>query len=302
MEPLPLAHIGLLVEDVDLARRRWSAALGMPFSPVTRYRPDNWSDIDNPRPHLSDARLTFCLGENPSIEVIEFTGTGTHSPTKGAGGHHIAFPPVRDNRATRAALAQQGIGTDGTIEHDGRLIFMFSDARALNNVFTEWVEEHPGHADTKDDLSPVNRLPDGTKTLFDVETITALGGVRPTLPMTDIYIAVDDLDAATQSWQSVTGYTFRPNQTRSAAVGSAESSPTRIHLVLHGDPLRPQGLYQAVVEVTDLDAERRRLIRDQVPSRELPEGPGPQIVIEGDFLCQFTLILRQALSGTGSPV
>ncbi|QXT63724.1 VOC family protein [Tessaracoccus palaemonis] len=294
MEPLPLAHIGLLVRDVDEARRRWSSAIGLPFSPVTRYRPHNWSDIDNPTPHLSDARLTFCLGDHPSIEIIEFTGTGTHSPAKGEGGHHISFPPISDNDARRTELAELGIQPDGVIEHDGRLIFMFSDARALNNVFTEWVEEHPDHADVKDDLSPVDRLPDGSKTLFEPSTIQAVNGVRPTLPLTDIGVAVKDLSAAVREWEAVTSYQFDVDKSGESAIGTAPGAPTRFHLVVNGDPRRPEGLYEAVIEVGDLVAERNRLERESVPYRENPGLPRPTITIDRDYLNQFTLHLRQA--------
>jgi len=289
-----LAHIGVLVADVDLARERWSKALGMVFSPITRYRPTNWSDIDNPTPHLSDARLCFCIGDHPTIEVIEFTGTGTHSPAKGEGGHHLSFPPLDDNEARRAQLGMLGVGTDGIIEHDGRLIFMFTDARALNNVFTEWVEEHPDHADVKDDLSPVNRLPDGTKTLFDVKTILDLGGDRPTLRMREVRIAVADLASSIVMWTKLTEYDFVPEGFggRDSAIGTAPDAPTRFRLVENGDPLRAEGLYEAVVEVDDLLAEQNRLSSAGVPFAVEEVDGAVELAIDRDYLSRFSLRLR----------
>lgn len=83
---------------------------------------------------------------------------------------------VDENEARRAELAELGIGIDREIRHDARWIFQFAEAGLLNNVYTEWVEEHPDHPDVKDDLSPIDRLADGSKTLFDVATIEELGG------------------------------------------------------------------------------------------------------------------------------
>lgn len=265
VQPKPVAHIGILVRHLESSRRRWQTVLGAPFSPITRYRPENWSDLGNPEPHLHDARLTFYLGDAPSIEILEFVGNGTHSPEKGEGGHHLSFPPLEDNSARRAELAGLGVGIDGEIWHDGRWIFQFAEATALNNVYTEWVEEHPDHPDVKDDLSPINRLPDGTKTLFDVETILALGGHRPASGITEIGIAVHDLAQAKDRWAAVIGYEFVDADGNSALGGDF---PTRLRL-LSVAPQEKEGLRYAVVSEPELGVTADRLRAAEVPITEV---------------------------------
>lgn len=298
MKALPIAHIGILVGDLETARERWSTVLDTPFSPISRYQPQNWSDLGNPEPHLHDARLTFCLGDNPSIEILEFVGNGTHSPEKGEGGPHLSFPPIEDNHARRAELAELGIGTDGEIHHQGRWIFTFSDARALNNVYTEWVEEHPDHPDVKDDGSPVDRLPDGNKTLFDVDTILSLEGHRPPSGITEFGVVVRSLDQAAEIWSKVTGYTFDSSGTGSldevpGATGRTAVSPgegTSIRLVeAKGEK---EGLFYAAVSVEDLNRTLSRLENSGAPvldSRRDADGNVVRIDIDPSFLNNFSI-------------
>ncbi len=289
----PLAHIGILVADLETSRERWSRVLPWSFSPITRYRPANWSDLGNPNPHLHDARLTFYLGDRPSIEILEFVGNGTHSPERGEGGHHISFPPVRDNAARRRELADLGIGIDGEIFHDSRWIFLFSDARALNNVYTEWVEEHPDHADTKDDLSPINRLPDGTKTLFDVATIEELGGIRPSSEIVEIGVSVAALDSAIVAWNDATGYLFSVDADNPASAVSFESEPT-IRLIQNGHSEGREGLFYAVIRDDDLAATSARFGSSSVPFTQTKGEGGEleELEVDAQFLNGFTLRFR----------
>lgn len=289
MEPLPIDHIGLLVADLEKSRERWQTALGAAFSPISRYRPHNWSDRGDPRPHLHDARLSFYLGVNPSIELLEFVGTGTHAPDKGEGGHHLSFPPITDNALRRAELRDMGVGIDGEVFHDGRWIFQFAEAEALNNIYTEWVEEHPDHPDVKDDLSPVDRLPDGSKTLFDPETILALPDGRPPSHMVEIGVAVHDLGHATPRWHEIVGYRFHPQPD-----GSALSDPPvpRIRL----NPVtanKAEGLRYAVIAVEDLSVTRARLHASEVPfSLEVTSRGESVAVIDPTFLNGFAIRFR----------
>jgi catechol 2,3-dioxygenase-like lactoylglutathione lyase family enzyme len=295
MQPVPLTHIGILVKDLDASRPRWATVLDLPFSPITRYRPQNWSDLGNPVPHLHDARLTFFLGVNPSIEILEFVGNGTHSPAKGEGGHHVAFPPLADCALRRQELADLGIGTDGEFFHAGRWMLTFADARPMNNVYTEWVEEHPDHPDVKDDLSPINRLPDGSKTLFDIATIEAVGGVRPPSGITEIGIAVDDLDKAAITWQAVIGCHFHGDADQTSMV-SNELHP-RIRLVQQSDTASRQGLYFAVVSVPDLGRTQARLRSAGAPifhKRLGPEGSQEEVWVDPEYLNDFSIRFRAA--------
>lgn len=284
MQALPIAHVGILVRDLEESRDHWSRALEHSFSPITRYRPGNWSDRGTPEPHLHDARLTFYLGDAPSIEILEFVGVGTHSPEKGEGGHHLSFPPLEDNFARRAELAELGIGTDGEIFHDGRWIFTFADAAPLNNVYTEWVEEHPDHADVKDDLSPINRMPDGSKTLFDVQTILDLDGTRPSSRMVEVGVLVKDLESAVTTWSKAVGYDFAVDEDRRAAVSTGFE--TALRLVELDDPAQREGIGFIVLGSDDLDATLMRLEAGQVPVRSAERDGGRlvRIVIEPAFL------------------
>lgn len=287
--PLPLAHVGILVADLDTSRERWIRVLGQDFSPITRYRPSNWSDLGNPAPHLHDARLTFYLGDEPSFEILEFVGNGTHSPDKGEGGHHLSFPPVADNTARRAELADLGVGTDGEIWHDGRWIFQFADARALNNVYTEWVEEHPDHPDVKDDLSPVNRLPDGSKTLFDVATIEEIDGRRPWSRVVEVQVCVQDLADALPRWEAITGYGFDPVEPSSAIGGPFQ---TRIRLVEDSADGAREGISGATIVEPDLAHTFLRLKRAGVPLRAVATDTTGQIAsvsVDPAYLNGFSL-------------
>jgi len=301
---LPITHIGILVADLELTREHWSTALGMPFSPISRYRPTNWSDLGNPTPHLHDARLTFCLGIDPSIEILEFVGNGTHSPSRGEGGHHLAFPPVDDLIARRRELAALGIGVDGEIQNGDRFIFTFSDARELNNVYTEWVEESPAHIDVKDDGSPVDRLPDGTKTLFDVQTIRDLGGQRPWSGIVEFGVRVDSLDAAAPIWSAVTGSPFlaAPAEpaddgldglfTGRSLVGTELEPQVRL---FEGPAGARQGLTYAVVAVPRFEDAVSRLATNSVPLRNHPHDQAERfgyVDVDPGYLNGFALRLR----------
>ncbi|WP_431795228.1 VOC family protein [Microbacterium enclense] len=289
MQPSPIAHIGILVADLETSRERWAKVLAGTFSPITRYRPENWSDRGNPTPHLHDARLTFYLGDAPSIEILEFVGNGTHSPDKGEGGHHLSFPPLEDNSRRREELAELGIGIDGEIRHDGRWIFQFAEAEALNNVYTEWVEEHPDHPDVKDDLSPINRMPDGTKTLFDLETIRSLPAGRPSSRIVEIGVEVRDVSAARVRWETVTRYDFTPDRDGSYVGGVA---PALIRLFA-STPSSREGLAYAVIETDDLSATAERLEASDIPFRAMEENGrtvgGTTIAVDREYLNGFEL-------------
>jgi hypothetical protein len=289
MQASPIAHIGILVADLETSRERWAKALAGTFSPITRYRPENWSDRGNPTPHLHDARLTFFLGDAPSIEILEFVGNGTHSPEKGEGGHHLSFPPLEDNARRRDELAELGVGIDGEIRHDGRWIFQFAEAEALNNVYTEWVEEHPDHPDVKDDLSPINRISDGTKTLFDIETIEALPSGRPSSRIIEIGVNVVDVSTARVQWEAVTGYTFRRDSDGSYVGGVA---PALVRLFASTSSTR-EGLFYAVIDSDDLSATAERLTSDRIPFTATEETSrtvkGTTIAVDRDYLNGFEL-------------
>ena len=262
MNPRPIAHIGILVADVEIARRHWTNALGASFSPIVRYRSGAWSGITDPTPHANDLRQTVYIGVNPSIEIQEFAVNGSHAASRGEGGHHFSFPPVADNNAQRRELAELGIGMAGGSNHNGRWIIQFTDPPALNNVSTEWVEASPGHLDLKDDGSPVDRLPDGSSTVFDAKTILALDGHRPPSGIVEFGVLVAKLEAAVQRWSAVTGYAFDiiANGERSAV---SRGVVPAVRLVEAGHSR--EGLSYAVVKTDSIEATVERLRRAGVP-------------------------------------
>jgi hypothetical protein len=264
MDPLPIAHIGILVADVEAARRHWANALGAVFSPIVRYRSAAWSGIADPVPHANDLRQTIYIGVNPSIEIQEFAANGSHAASRGEGGHHFSFPPVADNNARQRELAELGIGMAGGSNHDGRWIIQFTDPPALNNVSTEWVEASPGHLDLKDDGSPVDRLPDGSSTVFDAKTILGLDGHRPPSGIVEFGVLVANLDVAVERWSAVTGYAFDTTNNGGRSAVSRGIVPT-VRLVAAGSTSAREGLFYALVKTDSIEATVERLRRGGVP-------------------------------------
>jgi catechol 2,3-dioxygenase-like lactoylglutathione lyase family enzyme len=286
MAPLPIAHIGILVADVETARRNWTNALGAPFSPIVRYRSAAWSGIADPVPHANDLRQTIYIGVDPSIEIQEFVNNGSHASSRGEGGHHLSFPPVSDNNARQRELAELGIEMDGGANYKGRWIIQFSDARALNNVSTEWVEESPGHLDLKDDGSPVDRLPDGSATVFDPETMLALDGHRPPSGIVEFGVLVADLDKAVETWSAVTGYAFDTDGDRTAV--SRGAAPA-VRLVEAGQTPAREGLYYAVVKTQSIEQTLERLRRAGVPLAGEVSAVSGRVDVEPTYLNGFSL-------------
>ncbi|TFE36867.1 hypothetical protein E2553_45360 [Paraburkholderia dipogonis] len=285
MEPLAIAHIGILVADVETARRNWAKALGASFSQIVRYRSTAWSGIADPVPHANDLRQTIYVGVNPSIEIQEFVANGSHSPSRGEGGHHLSFPPVSDNNERRRELATLGIGMAGGANHEGRWIIQFSDPQKLNNVSTEWVEESEGHLDLKDDGSPIDRLPDGSATIFDAETTRTFGAHRPQSDIVEFGVLVADLGKAIETWSAVTGYAF------DAAGNGGRSAVTRgmvpaVRLVEAQGNFAREGLYCAVVETKSIDETIERLRSAKVP---FVDESGVKVSVDPAYLNGFSL-------------
>jgi hypothetical protein len=258
------------------------------FSPTVRYRSAAWSDLADASPHTNDLRQAVYIGANPSIEIQEFGNNGTHAASRGEGGHHVAFAPIADNSAVRRELAKLGIGMDGVSDYDGRSIIQFTDARALNNVATEWIEASPGHLDLKDDGSPVDGLPDGSPTVFDAETILSFEGRRPTSGIVEFGVLVANLDKAIETWSAVTGYTF------DAAAKSERSAVSRgiipaLRLVeLRHAPAR-EGLSYAVVETDSMEATLERLRRASVPLVDKSGAMPGHVDVHPGYLNGFSL-------------
>jgi hypothetical protein len=139
-----IEHVGFLVPNLEEAIERWSAITGYTFSPIARYRTNNYSDRNDPEPHFHDARISFSKEGPPRIELMEVTGAGTHGPAQ-VGLHHFGFPGTADCEGRLAELAAIGVGDDGqALTDDGRILLWFTDKDALDGVRLEYVSPLPG--------------------------------------------------------------------------------------------------------------------------------------------------------------
>jgi catechol 2,3-dioxygenase-like lactoylglutathione lyase family enzyme len=148
-------HIGILVEDIEKAIDQWSEVLGYTFTPIRRYRTNNYVDHSNATPHFHDARIAFSVEGTPYIELMEFTGEGTHSKAQGEGFHHFGFVEYPDVQARMDALAEMGLPDDGKVLNDeGEVILWFTEKSALNGIRLEYVADVP-QPTVNDDGSPI---------------------------------------------------------------------------------------------------------------------------------------------------
>ncbi|MDQ0615364.1 hypothetical protein QF046_003005 [Microbacterium sp. W4I4] len=157
-------HIGFLVEDLEAAMEKWSIVFGYTFGPIARYRTDSYSDHSGEVPHAHDARIAFSVEGTPHVELMEFTGKGTHSAYEGEGFHHLGFVDHPDVEARMKALATIDIPADGKVFNDaGDVILWFTEKSALNGVRLEYVgtDIQPVFAD--DGVTPYNPLDDTTR-------------------------------------------------------------------------------------------------------------------------------------------
>jgi catechol 2,3-dioxygenase-like lactoylglutathione lyase family enzyme len=144
-------HIGILVEDLETAIPRWEAVTGYTFQPIVRYRTDRWDDSSAPEPHLSDVRIAFSVDGPPHIELMEFSGHGTHSPALGEGVHHLGFARTPDVESQLAHLRTLGIAANGrALDEAETTILAFNDPGDFYGVRLEYVGDVPQPVFTDD--------------------------------------------------------------------------------------------------------------------------------------------------------
>ena len=132
-------HIGFLVPDLEAAIERWSKVTGYTFSPIARYRTDNYSDSSDPEPHHHDTRISFSKEGPPYIELMSVAGTGTHGPNE-VGVHHIALRNIEDIPGRLALCAEAGVGEDGrSLLDDGRVHLCFTRKDDLDGIRLELI-------------------------------------------------------------------------------------------------------------------------------------------------------------------
>ena len=277
-----VAHIGLLVADLERARERWSIATGSPFSPIFRYHMPGWTDFRQRKPHAVDLRQSISFNTDPWIQLIEFAPNGTHGAARGEGGHHLGFPP-RDGLVRRAELERLGLPIEGGLLLDGRWLIQFTDVEMLEGVATEWVEASPHHQNMKDDGSPLDALPDGTPSPFPAHLFDSCGGARPWSGIVELGITAADVAAAVPRWASVVDDSFDVDEA-GVAVSRATVPALRL-LPLDADATR-RGFVSATIRVDNLERTRLHLERERVPF----EAGGPAwMAVRSGYLDGFTI-------------
>lgn len=203
MEPLAIDHLGFLVSNLEESIERWSTVLGYSFSPVVRYRTEHYVDSSNRTPHFHDARLAVSLETGPMIELMEFTGSGTHAAGNGEGFHHFGFVGVPDVEGRIAEVAELGVGHDGaTILESGRMHLCFTEPADLDGMRLEFVSQFAAPI-VADDGSSIAPDRDGGLALFP-EGATASAAPR----VHHIGLLVENIEQARERWMAVTGWSF----------------------------------------------------------------------------------------------
>lgn len=209
--PAPLAaHVALLVANLEEAVDRWSRATGYTFTPIARYRTSGYRDRSDPQPHFHDARIAISREGPPQIELMEFTGEGTHSARHGEGFHHFGFTLTPDPRGQMDRLRDVGVGHDGeSLGPDGDLLLWFTEPSALDGVRLEYVGTGTPPI-VRDDGSALPVLPNGMVNMWPAGAADAHAPPSSAPLIHHVGILVEDLAAARDRWAAATGYTFGP--------------------------------------------------------------------------------------------
>ena len=134
----PHFHVGILVEDLDEATRRFSTVLGITFrSPVTAHL-EYFAD---PVPRPLDPRFTYSYEGPPYLELVEMTDSSLHSPHQGEGLHHIGVW-LPDPKRAIAEMERQGVRREASIQNpDGSTLVWFNDGASLHGTRIEFIDE-----------------------------------------------------------------------------------------------------------------------------------------------------------------
>jgi hypothetical protein len=133
-------HIGVLVTEIELARRQLGAALGLTFGDVESRRLDFGAD------GVEDVVLCYSREGPPYFELIEATGAGLFGTQHPRGVHHLGMW-INDGPAHCALLASQSIhsdrrlhGVDGPHGHSENYVW-FNAPEDLCGLRFEFVDD-----------------------------------------------------------------------------------------------------------------------------------------------------------------
>lgn len=122
-----IAHIGVLVDDIEEAIERWSHHLGWTFHEIKWYAPHRYTCKEWPEPHPHFQRIAFSVDGPPYVELLERNpDEPTH--TGPLGFHHISFGGSDDVEALEEHFLALGVESDGrATNEDGELLLFFPD-------------------------------------------------------------------------------------------------------------------------------------------------------------------------------
>ena len=130
----PPFHIGIVVDDIDVAMAGYGGALGLRWAKVCRAEYTYCTpDALVPTHH----RYTYSVGQAPHIELIEGAEGSIWAPSTSAGLHHLGYW-AEDLPATSAALAAAGSPLGATRGRPGDPPSVFAYHRAPGSPV--WIE------------------------------------------------------------------------------------------------------------------------------------------------------------------
>lgn len=148
LEDTHVAHIGIVVADLEKAVAHWTKVLGLAESPsimVGTGHPDNPTRYHG-QPTAGQVRLAFFNLENIQIELLSPHGEGTTEWSEflrenGTGVHHIAFFVKGLGEVYVDRLQERGIGIAQQGGWDGGE-YLYTDTRPELGVAIELLEDY----------------------------------------------------------------------------------------------------------------------------------------------------------------
>jgi len=139
MTAAPFFHVGILVNDLDAAIKRFSEVMDVSFvEPVVAhvdYLEESW------RTSPCDLRVAYTNQGPPYIELLEAQGDGIYGVHQGEGVHHVGvWDP--DCEARLEALQKRGMRTEAIqFTPDRRIIVAYFYPGHLHGTRLEIVDE-----------------------------------------------------------------------------------------------------------------------------------------------------------------
>ena len=137
MPDAPYVHIGVLVDDLEQAIRRFSA-VGLTFMEPRTVRVERL--VEDGLEKQLDLRIVFSHQGPPHWELLEAVGDGIYGAHHGEGLHHVAIL-AEDPIARRDGLLEAGFREVGAqYRQDGSIIVSYLDPADLNGIRIELLD------------------------------------------------------------------------------------------------------------------------------------------------------------------